>query len=160
MTTDEILELELSLLLIKYGERKVFRSLAKVDGLSVSELEAKLKRVHQAEKKPSRRKGRDTAKVIEEIINQHPQKSQLLKLLYSRFQSGSFLPQLRDIKRFFNKHSLEPGNLSSRNNSAAKVFKLLASLNENELKELTQERDKTEYSALGIISDEIMKQRG
>lgn len=160
MSTDEILELELSLLLIKYGEKRVLKSLAKVNGLRASELEANLKRIHQAEKKPTKRKGRDTSKVVEEIINQHPQKTQLLKLLYSRFQSRTFLPQLRDIKRFFNKHSLEPGSLSSRNNSAAKVFKLLANLDEIELKELTQEQDKAQYSALGIISDEIMKQRG
>jgi iron-sulfur cluster repair protein YtfE (RIC family) len=160
MSPNEILELEVSLLLIKYGEKRVLKTLAKVRGLSVDELEVNLKRVSQAEKKPSKRKGKDASRVVDEIIKQHPQKSHLLKQLYSRFQSKSFLPQLRDIKRFFNKHSLEPRNLSSRNNSAIQVFKLLANLDENELKELIQEQDKTHYSALGIISDEIMKQRG
>lgn len=85
MTTDEILELELSLLLIKYGERKVLNSLAKVNGLSDNELEIKLKKIRGAEKKPAARKSKDPSKVVEEIINQHPQKSHILRLLYSRF---------------------------------------------------------------------------
>lgn len=157
MSTDEILELELSLLLINYGERKVLRSLAKVNGLNDSELETKLKRIHQLEKKPASKKSKDPSKAIEEIISQHPQKSQLLALLYSRFQNRSFLPEMRDIKRLFNRHSLESNNLKSRNTSASKVFRLLAGLDEKELEELTQEQDKTTYSSLGIISDEIMK---
>jgi len=157
MSTDEILELELSLLLINYGERKVLRSLAKVNGLNDNELETKLKRIHQLEKKPASRKSRDPSKAVDEIISRHPQKSKLLKLLYSRFQSRSFLPEMRDIKRLFHRHSLEPKNLKSRSTSASKVFQLLASLDEKELEEFTQEQDKTNYSSLGIISDEIMK---
>ena len=39
----------------------------------------------------------------------------------------------------------------------SKVFKLLASLDKRELEELSQEQDKTNFSSLGIISDEIMK---
>lgn len=157
MSTDEILELELSLLLINYGETKVLRSLAKVNGLNDNELETKLKRIHQLEKKPAPKKPKDPSKVIEEIISQHPQKSPLLKLLYSRFQNRSFLPELRDIKHLFNRYSLATKNLKSRSTSAAKIFRLLASLEEEELERFTQEQDKTSYSSLGIISDEIMK---
>lgn len=157
MSTDEILELELSLLLINYGERKVLKSLAKVNGLNNNELETKLKRIHQLEKKPLSRKAKDPTKAIEEIINQHPQKSKMLKLLYARFQSRSFLPELRDVKRLLNRHFPDSKVLKSRNSSAPKVFTLLATLDEKELEELTQEQDKTNYSSLGIISDEIMK---
>jgi hypothetical protein len=142
MSTDEILELELSLLLINYGERKVLRSLAKVNGLNDNELETKLKRIHQLEKKPASRKSKDPSKAVDEIISR---------------QSRSFLPEMRDIKRLFHRHSLEPKNLKSRSTSASKVFQLLASLDEKELEEFTQEQDKTNYSSLGIISDEIMK---
>ncbi len=158
MSTDEILELELSLLFVKYGERKVLRSLAKVNGLGDSELKTKLKRTRQLERKPLTKKRKQVAsKTIDEIISQAPQKSHLLKLLYSRFQSKSFLPELRDIKRLFNRHSLESKNLKSRNASVPKIFRLLATLDEKELEELTQEQDKRTYSSLGIISEEIMR---
>ena len=157
MSADEILELELSLLLINYGERKVMKSLARVNGLNDNELESKLKRIHQLEKKPRSRKSVDGSKAIEAIISRHPEKSQLLNLLHSRFESRSFLPELKDVKRLFNRHSTHSTKLKSRNASAVRVFRLLASLDENELQKLTEEQDRTNYSSLGVISDEIMK---
>lgn len=157
MSTDEILELELSLLFVKYGERKVLRSLARVNGLDSNELKTKLRRTHQLDKKPAIKKAKSPSKAIEQIIMQHPQKSHLLGVLYSRFQSKSVLPELRDIKRLFNRHGLESKNLKSRNTSATKVFKLLATLDEKELGELAHEQDRRTYSSLGIISAEIMK---
>ncbi|MBI1879390.1 MAG: hypothetical protein HYR94_14430 [Chloroflexi bacterium] len=160
MSSDEILELELSLILIKYGERKVLTSLAKITGLSISELEIKLERIHQIEKKPPVKKTKQTSRIIDEIIDQHPQKAHLLKILYARFQNKSFLPELRDIKRLLNQHSLESEGLKSRNIAAPKVFKLLASLDEKQLEELTQQQDKVDFSSLGIISDEIMRHKG
>lgn len=158
MSTDEILELELSLLFIKYGERKVFRSLARVNGLDSSELKTKLRRrANQLDKKSPSKTDKYPSRAIEQIIKEHPQKANLLGLLYSRFQNKSFLPELRDIKRLFNRHALESKNLKSRNTSVLKIFKLLATLDEKELRELTQEQDRRTYSSLGIISEEIMK---
>ncbi|MDQ1639779.1 MAG: hypothetical protein QOF62_3118 [Pyrinomonadaceae bacterium] len=162
MSTDEILELELSLLFVKYGERKVLRSLAKVNGLGDTELKTKLKRTRQLERKPSTKKRKQLSskivdETIDEIISEAPQKSHLLKLLYSRFQNKSFLPELRDIKRLFNRHSLESKHLKSRNASVPRIFRLLATLDEKELEELSQEQDKRTYSSLGIISAEIMR---
>lgn len=125
MSNDEIVELELNLLLIKYGEKKVIKHLAKMSGLSPVELETNLQKVHQIKKKSSSKKRNRASNAMEEIINQNPQKSQVLNLLYSRFQSKSFLPSLSDIRRLFNRYSSEPENLKSRNNSAPKIFKLL-----------------------------------
>lgn len=157
MSPNELLELELSFLLIKYEERKVFVSLAKLSGLTLTELETKLRKIQQAEKKRPTRKNKLSSRVIDEVINQHPQKSDVLRILYARFQNKTFLSQLRDIKRLFNRYSLEMESLKSRSSAAPKVFKLLASLDVHELEELTQEQDKSNYSSLGIISDEIMK---
>lgn len=159
MSTNELLELELSLLLIKYEERKVFASLAKLSGLTITELETKLRKIQQAEKKRPTTKSKPSSRVIDEVINQHPQKSDVLRVLYARFQNKTFLSQLRDIKRLFNRHSLEAESIRSRSTAASKVFKLLASLDVHELEELAQEQDKSSYSSLGIISDEIMKHR-
>ncbi len=157
MSPNELLELELSLLLIKYEERKVFVSLAKLSGLTLTELETKLRKIQQVEKKRPARKSKPSSRVIDEVINQHPQKSDILRILYARFQNKTFLSQLRDIKRLFNRHSLEAERVKSRSSAASKVFKLLASLDVHELEELAQEQDKSNYSSLGIISDEIMK---
>jgi hypothetical protein len=157
MSNDEIIELELNLLLIKYDEKKVIKHLAKIIRLSPDELEANLREVHQVKKKSLSKKRNRTTSAVEELINQNSQKSQVLNVLYSRFQSKSFLPNLSDIRRLFNRYSSEPENLKSRSNSALKIFKLLTSIDKNELEELAQEQDKKDFSSLGIISDEIMK---
>lgn len=157
MSNDEIIELELSLLLIKYGESKIINCLARLKALSDEELENKLQKVRRIKRKPSK-SGRNTkSNAIEKLINEYPEKSNILNLLYSRFQNKSFLPHLSDIKRLFNRYSIESESLKSRSTSTPKIFNLLVNLNEKELEELAQELDKTNFSSLGIISDEIMK---
>ncbi len=157
MSPDEILELELKLFLIKYGEKKILTSLAKLIGISPSELENKVQKVHQVGKKTVKEKGNRLSRVIEEIIEQHPQKARLLRKLYDQFQDRSFLPETHDIKRLLHRYELKSDGLKSRDSSAPKVFKLLASLEENELEELVQLHKNSNFSSLGIISDEIMR---
>jgi hypothetical protein len=159
MSKDEIIELELSLLLIKYSESRILGSLATMMGISSSELEAKLEKIRQAKNEPPKSKRNKNSQYINEITRKHPRKSKILSLLYSRFESGIFLPQLHDIKQFLRSHSVEDENLKSRQDSVKKLFSVLAGLEDNELKELIQEKNKPNFSSLGIISDEIMKSR-
>ena len=156
MLPDEILSIELSLLLIKYGERKVLKSLSKVIGLDIKDLQNKIYSISQIEKKYPVVKSKQTSQLVDKIIDQHPQKAGFLKILYARYQNRTFLPELRNIKRLLNRHSIESDRIKSRNSAAAKVFKLLASLEGKELEELTQQQDRANFSSLGIISDEIL----
>lgn len=158
MLPDEILSIELSLLLIKYGDRKVLKSLAKVIGLDIKDLQNKILAITQIRKKYPVVKSQQTSRIVDEIIDHHPQKADFLKILYDRYQNRTFLPELRDIKRLLNRHSIETAGVKQRNSAAPKVFKVLASLEEKELEELTQQqdRDRGNFSSLGIISDQIL----
>jgi hypothetical protein len=156
MLSDEIIELEICLLLIKYGERKVINSLAKVVDLDIKDIETKLQRIQRPIKKPVKKNAKLRLQFIDKIIDQYPERANLLKILYSRFQNKTFLPELRDIKRLLDRYSLESRGVKSRNAAAPKVFNLLATLDETELMELSQQQERGGYSSLGIISDEIL----
>jgi hypothetical protein len=159
MTNDQILELEIALLLLKYDSEKIIKLLAKLNNLTKEDLEIRLKQVHRMPKKVGQGKRSRTSKLIDEINNQHPENRDILNLLYSKFQAKSFLPSLHDVRRLFHRHSLDVDKLKSRESAAIKVFTLLAGFNQKELEDLAQEADKTNFSSLGVISDEILKRK-
>lgn len=154
MRPDDILELEISLLLIKYGEMKVIKSLSKLIGLKNDDLKTKLKMISKS--KDSCQINNYRLDSIDNIIDKYPEKRNLLKDLYDRYQNKTFLPEFRDIKRLLNRHYIELEKIKSRKSAIKKVFDLLSSLDENELKELAQQKERTNMSSLGIISDQIL----
>jgi len=158
MLPDEILSIEISLLLIKYGEKRVLKSLSKVLGIDIKDLNSKLQCITEIKKKDKVVNSQKTSRGVNDIIKQNPQKADLLNILYDRYLNKTFLPELRDIKRLLNRHSIDTKAVKQRNSAASKVFKLLASLEEKELQDLTQQQDqdRANFSSLGIISDQIL----
>lgn len=154
MRPNDILELELSLLLIKYGEEKLIKSLSKLIGLKNEDLKNKIKRISEIKKSPQKNKYKIIG--IDKLIKKYPEKAELLENLYYRYQNKTFLSEFRDIKRLLNKHYIELENIKSRKSATRKVFDLLSSFDENELKELAQEKERKNISSLGIISDQIL----
>jgi hypothetical protein len=157
MISAKIIDMELSLLLVKYGEEKVIRSLSALLALDIAELESKLQDNYQIIKTKICPKTLNKSNKIERIIDKYPQKKDLMKILYARFQERTFLPHLRDIKDLFNRYNVDSKNLKSRKTATLHVLNFLANLDVKDLEELTQLRDRNNYSSLGIISDEILR---
>jgi hypothetical protein len=155
--SQNLIDYEIVLLLAKYGEKEVLSAFARNLGLSSNEIESRMQGLKQLKRKTATRKRADPSRIIESLVVQHPEKADHLKTLFSRFQSKTFLPELKDVRRFFDRHSTDLAHPKSRVDAVPSLFKLLASLDLPELTSLCQKPEPTEYSSLGLISQEIMR---
>src|SRR5262245_17264202 len=112
------LEYEVALLLAKYGKAAVLNALAAKIQLSQDELESLLKEIPSRKPRGQSSKSPPASAAIDEIIRQHPSKARLLRTLHDRFQKRSFLPELRDVRRFLEQHTRALGATRSRAESA------------------------------------------
>lgn len=159
MSTQNYLQHEITLLLAKYGERQVLNALASHLQLSPDVLEGRLREITQLKPRVTTKKHTDPTAIIESLVNHHPDKAEALKLLFSRFQNRTFLPELKDVKRFYNRYGTDLGKVKSRIAATSKLFKLIANLDAKAVANLIDDFKAGEYSSLGILSDEIMKRK-
>ncbi len=159
MTREQFLDYEISLLLAKYGENRVIATLAGKLGLSTTDLSESLRRLSEVRPRVSKRKPPDVMKIIDSVSAESPEKAHCLQLLYTQFQSRVFLPELRDIRRFFDRYSDDLGHAKSRDDAAPRLFRLLARFSPPELENLLDKEPHGRASSLGIISDEILRRR-
>jgi hypothetical protein len=154
---EQFLDYEIVLLLAKYGEKRVVSGLAGKLGLSPEELQAKLSELNKVKPRTSSRKPVGTSRILESIVAENPEKAPNLGVLLTRFQNKTFLPELKDVRRFFDRNSHPLRRVKSRVAAAPQLFKLLAALDPSALATLCEGDQQKEYSSLGIISDEIMR---
>jgi hypothetical protein len=158
MMSSTYLAYEVALLLAKYGKNAVLNELATKMQLTHAELESLLMEIPIKKGLARSKKASAAVDSIDEIIRQHPAKAHFLRTLQARFQNRTFLPELRDVRRFLERHSTDLGSTKSRTESFPLLFKLLAELDLTELDELCEAEPQSTYSSLGIISDEILRQ--
>ena len=157
MGADQFLDYEIALLLAKYGGKRVVTALARGLELPEERLQAKLTEVNKLKPHASGRKRVDSSAVLDTIAAEHPEKISDLRLLLTRYENKTFLPELKDVRRFFARYSHPLRGIKSRTDSVPQLFSLLATLDVSELKKLTESIPEKEYSSLGIISEEIMR---
>lgn len=157
MSTQNLLHYEIILLLAKYGEKQVLEAFASHLHLPSDVLEAKLLEMSKLKPRVTTKKRHESSAIIDSLVVQHPDKAEYLKKLFSRFQNKTFLPELKDLKRFYNRHADDLGRVKSRTDAIPKLFKLIASLDIKDLTNLCDDFKAGEYSSLGILSEEIMK---
>ena len=158
MNKSEVLDAEVSLLLLKYGRKAVIKALAvrldSPDELLSLELRRSLDLIKGGVQKRERKiKPFD----IGSIVLEYPDKAELLTVLNGRYEDKIFLPELKDIKRLFDRHHRSMVSVRSRLSAQKDVFRLLATLDKTELKKLVNAPVlSSRESSLGIISDQIL----
>ncbi|HZT82764.1 MAG TPA: hypothetical protein VFA26_21215 [Gemmataceae bacterium] len=157
MPRSRFLDYEVALLLAKYGKTAVLDALARKVQLTPGELEAILQGPVREKPAASSRKKPSLADLVAELAGENPGKAEYLRILYARFGNRTFLPELRDVRRFLEEHDRSAGALKSRADTATRVVKLLADLDVAELQALCQTQPENAYSSLGVISDEILR---
>jgi hypothetical protein len=156
-SSSKFLDYEVALLLARYGKRSLLDALAKKLELTPKQLEVILqtplneRSVSRSRKKPS------PVDVVKQLAQEYPKKADFLQMLHQRFSNRTFLPELRDVRRFFDQHARPLGASKSRAESVGKVLRLLAELDVAELEALCQAQPENAYSSLGLISDEILR---
>jgi len=158
MTPLEILELEVSLLLVKHGKESILKALARRMRLSDSELESDLRKLLTASYAlEAKKKSQGKQFSLAPLLVGREEKADSLRLLLARFENRTFLPELKDIKRFFDRHERHTPTFKSRQSAQAPLFKALADIDLATLKRLLAESPQgATHSSLGIISDEIL----
>jgi hypothetical protein len=157
MKSSTYLEYEVALLLAKYGKDAVLKALAPKLQLSHEELESILNELPRKKESVRSRKVPANIDSIDDFTREHPEKAEYLRKLHDRFQKRTFLPELRDVKRFFERQSWDLGRIKSRADSFRRLFKLLAELDLPELEGLCDAQPEGAYSSLGVISDQILR---
>ncbi len=156
MSAPRFLEYEVALLLAKYGKSALLKALAQKVNLTPEQLEAILQNP-PTQSRTHPRKKQSASELVDALAREHPEKAESLRVLQARFENRSFLPELRDVKRFFDQRHRTLGSAKSRVETFPKVAKLLAELDAAELSALCQSQPQSGYSSLGIISDEILR---
>ena len=136
MSSSKFLDYEVALLLAKYGKTALLQSLAKKLQLTPDQLEVILQTPLNDKSASRSAKGLSTVNFIEQLAQEYPNKAQLLRTLQGRMENRTFLPELRDVKRFFEQHNRPLGSSKSRAETLPKVLRLLAELDVAELEDL------------------------
>lgn len=156
MSKKKILELEIKILIAKYGEKAVYAEINK----SLSHIQSENKSTSPIPPRASTStttKKINQEKYIKTIIQNNPHIAPEIEYLHKQFIDGLFLPQTKDARIFVEKRTGAPTNLRSRDDSIKKIFDILSTLPKDELNQLISKSNEKEISSsLGIISDEIM----
>lgn len=158
MTSKELLRFHLALILAQYGDKAVLEGLSLLLNASPMDLRAKLVEfeTNGAVKGKSRPRSANSAETVQALINSAPEKADLLREFQERFFNRTFLPELRDVRRFLDRHGELASSLSKRETSFAKIARHLVKMSENDLKLLLAAPVAPEQSSLGVISDQIL----
>lgn len=156
MTSREFLDLEVSLLLLKYGHRSLLQAVARRMQLSDKELRLELDKLLYAEH-TSPKKSPPTPFVLNSMLIGREEKADYLRQLNARFENRTFLSELKDIRRFFERRGKSVPKWKSRVLAQTSLFQLLADLDILELQKILADHPiGGEISSLGLISDEIL----
>jgi hypothetical protein len=158
MTPSEMLELEVSLLLVRHGKQSVLKAIARRMRLSDFELETDLRKLSDASYAlAAKKKSRGKPFLLAPLLIGRAEKADTLRLLQARFENRTFLPELKDVKRFFDRYEKHTPTFKSRLSAQTPLFKVLADVDLATLKKLLTESPLgVTHSSLGIISDEIL----
>lgn len=151
----EILNIEIELLIVKYGYKNILESLSKIKGISIDEIESSIASLQKksAMRKPTRKKS--VIEVAEDVISGAEHYASLHELAI-KYQSKEFLPQLKDVRRFLERSGIKSNKLKSRLNSTKKVFEFLRGLSKHELESLLTEIPENSESAFSALANEII----
>lgn len=145
----ELVDIEIAILILRYGRSRVLRAIAGLQEQSVEEIEQRVQALARKAEKPKRSKP-SLIGLAEIQVAERPGSGDLLRLLVTRFESRTFLPQLRDVERFLEKIGAPHRKLRSRAAAGPLLVHALGRLSPDELAKLASEdtSDGGEYEML------------
>jgi len=149
------LEIEIKLLVLKYGHTAVLKGLAMAANTSLEEIEAMIRRITERKTSKARTLQRKTAIETAEKIISSSANYKLLHELAVRYQDRTFLPQLRDARQFLERHGINQ-KVKKRSVAVRPVFEVLLAQSQEELKELLAELHPAGTSTFSQLANEII----
>ena len=159
--TEEFLDLELRLLILRYGKERVIRALAKITDQSPDEFKNALQVAERKSHAPTKSKRIRRKPSLPELTAaaamEQPEKAESLRHVMAAFASRTFLPKLRDVDRFLDKRKAAHGRIKSRDSAGPVVIHALIAMSIDELNQLAATTLTSGESDYTILAREIMK---
>lgn len=159
--TTTLLDLELRLLVARYGKLRVSKALEAIEeDVDLTLLDTEI-RTYKGKARRSKTKPR-SRKTIEEMVQNSSPKSLnaelLIKKLAHAYENKEFLPKLREVKLLLQSRGVPVVKIRSRAAALPIVIRALAQYDLNELKAFDKKRKPVHVSDLGMIADQILGQ--
>jgi hypothetical protein len=153
----DLLNVELRVLLLRHGRRRVVETLALLGEQTIEEIEAELAAASD-KKKPgrNRRQPRSATEIAAELLRDKPENREAVQRLATRYDNKAFLPQLRDVQRFLDRAGASRKRLRDRRTAAAQVMAALSRLGADELKQMAASAEVNLDSDYALLAREII----
>jgi hypothetical protein len=154
---DELLKLELRLILLRHGRRKVIQALAALGDQSPEQIEADLAAAERNKKSAKPRYVPSATELAADIARERPESTEAMRTLAVGYDNRTFLPQLRDVQRFLERAGVQRKKLRSRREAAEEVFAVLSKLRADELQRMAVSSEPAKDSDYALLAREIMR---
>lgn len=154
---DELLDIDVRLLVLRYGRQKVLTALARLIEQTPTELEQHLQTLGY--KTSAGRKKAPNPSLVEVAASECQGRTEILELLRVlavAFENRSFLPHLRDVQRFLDRTGASPQKFKSRAIAGPVVIRALSKWPREELANLASREASGSESDYALLSRAIM----
>lgn len=157
MKNDRLLDLDVRLLLLRYGRRRLLSALAKIIEQSPEQLELQLQALLETPTmKPTKAPSPSAIEVATSEFCDRAEIRELLRHLAISFENRTFLPNLRDVRQFLERHGGSSQKFRSRAAAGPVLVRVLSKLPPDELARLAERNESSGDSDYELLSRAIM----
>jgi hypothetical protein len=154
--SDQLLDIDIGLLILRYGRQRVIRALAALGEQSPEELEEQLRMAEQRRKSNRTKLKPSLLDLAAAASVQRPDISEPLRALAIGFENRTFLPELRDAQRFLDRANSSQKKLKSRAGAGPALIRALARLTREDLVRLAGVHDSAGESEFSLLARALM----
>jgi len=155
MSNQNLIDIEVGVLILKYGYEKVIKAISRVQNVTPEEIEKLLAEAQQKKGSKSKARKPSAHDLASRIAQDRPEIASVIQQLAAKFESKVFLPQMMEIRRFLEKNGVNTKSVKSRMEATKKVFEILSCMSAEELRELS-EFTRSGESDLSVLADQII----
>jgi hypothetical protein len=157
---DQLLEIDVRLLILRHGRQRVLEAIARLGEQTVEEIERQLQ-ILKRKSKPIRTEKLGLIDMVASECRERPEIEEPLRALVLKFKNRTFLPHLRDVRRFLEPLGVSTAALtSSREAAGPTLVRALSKLSREELSTLANESQASGESDYSLLARAIMQPRG
>jgi hypothetical protein len=154
---DQLLQIDVRLLVLRYGRQRILKVLAGLGEQTPEELERELRALEQRSNVHRATKQRlSLSEVVAFESRERPEIAEPLRTLAVKFENRTFLPNLRDVQRFLDRMGASQGTAKSRAAAGPALIRALSKLKPEELGRLVARDDSPRESDYSLLSRAIM----
>ncbi len=155
---NKILEIEIKILLLKHGYKSIITALSKIKDTSIESVISDIEKQEERNLLNKNKKAikTDYIDLVYSKIQAHENKEYLLSLL-TQFQNKTFLPELKDVRKFIEQSGGNPVKAKSRMDSVKILFETLMKMNGAKIIEINNQQKNYKSNVFSELSNEIIE---